>query len=112
MNITQNAKDRIYSIRGGMNSYGPYLDGRDISDAFHYQHGRFYRQNGQDGKSVPKLEWEHSHEQVAQAQTCQGWAGLAALLNLDELERQHCPLTRDDVGSGWHSLFLPLAAMR
>ena len=96
MNITQNAKDRIYSIRGGMNSYGPYLDGRDISDVFHYQ----------------QLEWEHSHEQVAQAQTCQGWAGLAALLNLDELERQHCPLTRDDVGSGWHTLFLPLAEMR
>lgn len=109
MNITQNPKDRIYSIRGGMNSYGPYLDGCDIRDAFHYQHGRFYRQNGWDGKSAPKLEWEHSREQVEQAQTCQGWAGLAALLDLDKLDGMLYPLARDDIGSGWHTLFLPLA---
>lgn len=108
MNITQNAKDRIYSIRGGMNSYGPYLDGRDIRDAFHYQHGRFFRQNGWDGKSTPKLEWEHSREQVEQAQTCQGWQGLQSLLERDDLNRLLYPLAKGDIGKAWTTVALPL----
>ena len=103
-----NSKDRIYSIRGGMNAYGPYLDGRDIRDAYHYQHGRFYRQDGWDGKSTPKLDWEHSREQVEQAQTRQGWQGLQYLLERDDLNRLLYPLAKGNIGKAWTTLALPL----
>lgn len=108
MNITLNSKDRIYSLRGGTNSYGPYLDGRDIRDAFHYQAGKFYRQDGWDGKSKPKLDWEHSREQVEKAQTYQGWYGLHYLLERDDLNRLLYPLAKGDIGKTWTILTLPL----